>query len=321
MRSVIAFLRRSVPRGRHLWPLALCALALFATPAAADVPVVLVSIKPIHSLVAAVMEGVGTPDLIVDGNVSPHDYRLKPTDADRIGKARLVFWVGPMLEAFLKGPLVDRAPRAEVVTLAESPGIRLLETRQSGGWSAGPDAQGMLPTGFATDGHLWLDPLNARRIVAAAATHLAAADSEHAPRYTRNAAELYKRLDALDAALRPKMAALAGKPFVVYHDGYQYFERRYGLLAVGAVAVAAAGDPTPRRLDDVRQRIRVSGARCVFGEPQASATLLKSVAEPSKARTATLDPEGLSLEPGPELYFTLITGLSETLARCLQARG
>ena len=319
MRPVIFLLNR-LRRLHRAVLVAAGAVLLIAAPVRADVPAVVVSIKPIHSLVAAVMAGVGTPDLIVDGKVSLHEYRLKPTDTDRINKARLVFWVGPMLETFLKPPLVDATPPAEVVQLSEAPGIRLLETRQSGGWGAGPDARGMLPTGFATDGHLWLDPLNAQRIVASAATHLAAADPEHASRYTRNAAELYRRLDALDAALRPKLAALASRPFLVYHDAYQYFERRYGLTAVGAITADPAEPPTAARLDRIRLRIRTSGVRCVFGEPQTPADVLKSVVAGSKARTGTLDPEGLSLEPGPDLYFTLITDLGDGLVKCLSVR-
>ncbi len=320
MKPAIVFLRWANPRRWRARVLGLGAVLILAAPAAAEVPSVVVSIKPLHSLVAAVMEGVGTPDLIVGGNVSLYDYSLKPEDSDRIAKARLIFWVGPMLETFLEKPLVERTPSAEVVRLADAPGVRLLNARRGGGWGSDADEQDMSPTGLATDGHFWLDPLNARRVVAAAATHLAAADPENAARYTRNAAELYRRLDALDAGLRPKVAPLAGKPFVVYRDSYQYFERRYGLQAVGAI-LAGPGKPlSPARLQEVRQRIRVYNARCVFGEPQTPAALLKSVVTGSAARTGILDPEGLVLEPGPDLYFTLITTMADAMGKCLIGR-
>lgn len=320
MKPVIVFLRRGALRRWHALALGFCAALAMAAPAGAEVPVVVVSIKPIHSLVAAIMAGLGTPELIVDGNVSLHDYSLKPEDTERIAKARIVFWVGPMLETFLKQPLVDATPQAEVVRLTDAPGIRLLQTRQGGSWGADADDQDWSGVRVGADGHVWLDPLNARRIVAAATTAIAGADPEHGPRYTRNAVDLYHRLDALDAKLRPELAPLAGKPFVVYHDAYQYFERRYDLKAVGAI-IAGPGQPmSPRRLQEVRQRIRVSNVRCVFGEPQTPAGLMKSVTQGTTVRTGTLDPEGIALEPGPDLYFALITGMADALGKCLLVR-
>ena len=68
-------------------------------------PQVVASIKPVHSLVAAVMEGVGTPDLIVGGAASPHAYALKPSQAKSLEEADLIFWIGPELESFLEKPI------------------------------------------------------------------------------------------------------------------------------------------------------------------------------------------------------------------------
>lgn len=73
-----------------------------AASGATAAPDVVVSVKPIHSLVAAIMRGVGEPQLIVDGAASPHTYNLRPSNARKLEKADVVFWVGPGLEAFLK---------------------------------------------------------------------------------------------------------------------------------------------------------------------------------------------------------------------------
>lgn len=320
MKPVIVILRRHLRQGWHALVLGACAILVMATSAAAEVPAVVVSIKPIHSLVAAVMAGVGVPTLIVDGNVSLHDYSLRPEDAERIAAARLVFWVGPMLETFLQKPLVDGTPRAEVIRLADAPGVELLQTRQGGGWGADAADQDWSAARPGADGHIWLDPVNARRIVAAVMAALSGADPEHAPRYTRNAVDLYHRLDGLDAAFRPKMAPLVGKPFVVFHDAYQYFERRYTLKAVGAIIAGPGQSLSPRRLQEVRHRIRVSEVRCVFGEPQVPAALMKSITAETTVRTGTLDPEGIAIEAGPDLYFTLLTGMVDELGKCLLKR-
>src|SRR5690554_6934761 len=93
---------------------------------------VVASFKPIHSLVAGVMAGLGEPDLLVTGAASPHDYTMRPSDAAALQKARLVFWTGPGLEAFLVRPLETLAGDATVVELSQAEGIRLLPFRAGG---------------------------------------------------------------------------------------------------------------------------------------------------------------------------------------------
>ena len=99
--------------------------------AKADVNVV-ASIKPVHSLVAAVMEGVGTPELIVDGAGSPHTYALKPSQAQNLQNADVVFWIGHELEAFLEKPLEAIATKAKSVELIDAHDLVKLEFREGG---------------------------------------------------------------------------------------------------------------------------------------------------------------------------------------------
>lgn len=102
--------------------MASAALAAVASGATAA-PDVVVSIKPVHSLVAAIMKGVGEPQLIVDGAASPHTYNLRPSNARKLEKADVVFWVGPGLEAFLQKPLEALASKATVVELEDAKGL------------------------------------------------------------------------------------------------------------------------------------------------------------------------------------------------------
>lgn len=111
------------------------ALSLSA-PAHAETPDVVVSIKPVHSLVAAVMEGIGSPKLIVDGAASPHSYALRPSQARELQKADVVFWVGHELEAFLEKPLESLGGNARVVELADLPDLTLLPFRSGGAFEA-----------------------------------------------------------------------------------------------------------------------------------------------------------------------------------------
>ena len=293
--------------------------ALVPSPAGARAPDVVVSIKPIHSLVASVMAGVGEPQLIVAGGSSPHVYNLKPSDARKLEKAQLVFWVGPILEGFLEKPLASLADKADIVELDRSPSVALLPARRGGDWEAHEDEDEHTHAASAAeqDGHLWLDPENAKAIVQIAEAKLAALDPANAARYASNAAALAQRLEALDAGLRRRLAPVRGRPFVVFHDAYHYLERRYGLKAIGSITINPEHLPGAQRIQAIHTKVAALGAACVFSEPQFEPRLVETVIEGTQARTGALDPEGASLHAGPELYFTLMDGLADGLATCL----
>jgi zinc transport system substrate-binding protein len=105
----------------------------------------------------------------------------------------------------------------------------------------------------------------------------------------------------------------------VFHDAYQYFERHYGLLAIGSVTVSPERGPGARRLSEIRNKIRSLGARCVFAEPQFPPALAATVAEGTGAKQGTLDPLGASIPPGKDAYFTLMENLAAALRDCLAA--
>ncbi len=298
---------------------ALAAALLLAPPAAAAAPRVVASIKPIHALVAAVMAGVGEPELIVAGGTSPHLYSLRPADAARLAAADLVFWVGPVFEGFLVKPLAALATKAEVVELDRAPGMRLLPARAGGAWEA--DENGHHASALEQDGHLWLDPGNAEAVVRLAAERLAAHDPANAERYRLNAAAALQRIEALDARLSQRLAAVRAVPFVVFHDAYQYLERRYRLAAIGSITVSPEQRPGARRLLAIRAKIKALDARCVFSEPQFEPRLVQTMTAGTSARSGMLDPEGAALAPGPELYDRLMTGLADALVQCLAPPG
>lgn len=332
---------------------AACAAVLAAClPAMADGPRVVASIAPVHSLAAAVMEGVGEPRLLVRPGASPHATALKPSDAAALQAAQVVFWVGPGLEAFLAGPLETLAPTARRVELAAAPGLVLLPVREGGDFeahvhgaddhdagdahdeadhgeahhdeAAPPDAaHGEGSHGHdAMDMHVWLDPRNARAMAAAIAIALAGADPAHAEAYRANAAALDARLAALDERLAAALAPVKAKPFVTFHDAYQYFDRRYGLAAVGAITVDPTRAPGADRIRALKARMMRLGAVCVFAEPQFEPKLVETLVEGTPIRTGVLDPDAAAGHaPGPGLYASLMEDLAASLVGCLSGAG
>jgi len=298
------------------------AAALLPAPSVAASSRIVVTIKPVHALVLEVMHGVGEPALLVRGRSSPHSYALTPTDVIALDHASVFFRMSPALEPFTR-KLVGALPKeVEVVSLMDVPGLRLLAPRRgpifdrSGGDLSAADLGG---EGRGIDAHAWLDPGNARAMVAEIASVLSRHDPAHAAIFRSNAAALAERLDALAAELDRELKPVADRPYIVFHDAMQYFERRFQLNAVGAISLSPEIPPGAKRLMVVRQKIKAVGALCVFAEPQFSAGLVNAAVEGTGARLATLDPEASLLSPGPDLYFDLLRNLAADLTRCLAA--
>lgn len=292
--------------------LLLSALLLCPWPAA-GAPTVLVTIKPIHSLVAAVMEGAGTPQLLIGGANSEHSYALKPSDAAKLARAQVVFWVGPELETFLSGPLRNLAPHARVVALGHVAGMHLLAARPGGLWHGPPQRA----NGGDINPHVWLDPANAIAMVRAITVTLAGADPAEAARYRANETKLIATLTALDGRIAARLSPLRHRPYLVFHDAYPYFEAHYGLKAIGAVAVEPDRPVSPRRVATLRAAIEDGRALCIFREPQFPPALVRTLAEGTHVRIGVLDPLGADLPAGPRLYPMLLQRLADGLAACL----
>jgi zinc transport system substrate-binding protein len=324
--------------------------ALFASGNAARAAevVVVASIKPIQSLVAGVMEGVGAPVLLVKGTGSEHSYSLRPSEARALQDADVVFWVGETMETFLVKPLRALSGDATVIALWEAPGLTLLPTREGGMWEEHDHGNGQADADVdhgegghvearedeaqhadadheaaeehadrETDMHVWLDPDNAKALVTAIATALSGADPENASTYQANAARMHQQLDELDRALADRLRAVADRPYVVFHDAYQYFEHRYGVKAVGAITINPTLRPSAQRLGEIQDRLRRLDAACVFAEPQFEPALVDTVIEGTSANKGVLDPLGAALEAGPNQYFQLMNGLADSLVECL----
>lgn len=317
---------------------------------------VVASIKPIDSLVAGVMAGVDEPFLLVKGGASPHTYSLKPSDAKALGEASVVFWVGESLEHFLTDRIGTLADHAKIVELMDADDMKILSFREGGTWEPDDDGDHddhgqdnhaahddhdhdhgdhahdehgeashdeHADAGHdhhhhgGSDPHIWLDPENAEVMVGEIVDTLSEVDADHAATYKANGEALIARLEALDIELRDMLEPVADKPFIVFHDGYQYFDAHYGLNGVGSVTVSPEVQPGAARIAEIRDKITELGAVCVFSEPQFEPRLVATVTEGSDARTGVLDPLGANLADGPDLYFEMMRANAKALVNCL----
>lgn len=301
------------------------------TAQASQVPQVVVSIKPIHSLVMSVMEGIAVPYLLLSGGESPHTYSLRPSQVRQLHQANLLIWIGPNIETFLGKTVATLSNQTQQLRLFEVPGLTLLKIRQGGTWEAthshgkeeaAPAHEPAVNSekfkqAYQWDQHLWLDPHNAKVMVSAIAQALSQVDPDRASYYNHNANLLIQRLDELDQSLQKELSASQNLPFLVFHDAYHYFENRYHLKAVGSITLSPEILPSAKRLQALRTRINQLQVRCVFSEPQFESALVKTLIEGTSVRPGTLDPLGANLAAGKEAYFELLHQLAQSLNECL----
>ncbi|WP_281992297.1 zinc ABC transporter substrate-binding protein [Sulfitobacter geojensis] len=372
------------------------ALLFLPAMARAEVPVVAVDIAPVHSLVARVMQGVGTPDLVIPPGASPHGYAMRPSEARSLSKADLVVWVGAGLTPWLAEPLDALAPNARKLALMEAEGVSLLAFREGVGFEGGHDhdhaahddeahgddahdghdhaAEGHEEHAHKDDGHeghahddghedhddhkdhaghdghedhaeheghedhdghdnheghahggsadardphIWLDPENAAASLSAIAQALAALDPENAAIYRENAKDGRAEMEILSKQIAQRLQGAKGRSFIVFHDAFHYFEARFDVEAIAAVSAGDAATPGPARVSTLRTKIESAAPVCAFAEPQMNTSLLQTVLEGQSTKLATLDPLGVSLPLGPDLYPDLMLVLGGAIADCL----
>lgn len=294
--------------------LATFALSADAAPDDTAGPEILVSIKPVYSIVADVMLGSGRQvNVLLRGAASPHTYVLEPSDVAEIANADVIFWVGPAMEKFLVAPLASLNPKMRSVALTDADGIRLLPVRTGGLWQTDvePDGSG------GTDGHIWLDPDNAVAIARTAARVLGEVDPKYARLYAGNAESFAARMMLFDARLGEQLEPVRGRPYIVFHDGYHYFEAHYGLTPVGAVSVASERPLDTRRIEEIRALIKTTGATCILSTREHSPSLISALTDGTQVRTAAIEALGANIPSGTTLYQTLLARMATTLVSCL----
>jgi zinc transport system substrate-binding protein len=296
-------------------------LALFSLSGWAAAPKVVVTIKPIHSLVAGVMAGVGKPELLLKGAQSPHTFTLRPSDVRKLGNADLIVWVGKDFEIFLTHSLESLSSRTRVLQLQGSAAIAQLPIRQGGVWEdrhEHTETEHAEPSEQPIDPHIWLSPQNARVIVTLVKQALIEIDPDHEERYQANAREIKSRLNDLDQKLLARLTPVQWVPFIVFHDAYQYFERHYHLNAIGSITLSPDRKPGARRIHEIHAKLEKLEARCIFSEPQFEPKLLKSIVAGTQVRTGVLDPIGADIPAGVDAYFILMRRLTDSLVTCLE---
>ena len=310
--------------------LSILSILTFFTPANAELKVV-TSIKPIHSLASYLMDGIGKPELIVDGYASPHGFSMKPSHAKMLQNADLIFWVGEDLENFLEKPLKSIAKKAEKIELIEIKGLNVLKFRERNIFDEHDhdhddhgkkeehddhndhdEHEGHAHGEF--DPHIWLDTMNAKAMLNEMAEHLIENDPKNEAKYKSNLDKALKDIDKLTIEVMTELNNSVSS--IVFHDAYQYFEKRFNVNVLGAFTVNTDVMPGAEQLAEIREIIEHDKVACVFSEPQFNPDIINAVAKDMKIKTGVLDPLGATLDSGKDLYFKLIRNMSDSFKGC-----
>ena len=164
------------------------------------------------------------------------------------------------------------------------------------------------------DPHIWLDPINAKVILKEMTEHLIENDSKNASTYKNNLDKALKDIDKLTMNVMTELNQSVSS--IVFHDAYQYFEKRFNVNILGAFTVNTDVMPGAEQLAEIREIIEHDKVSCVFSEPQFNPDIIKAVAKDTNIKTGVIDPLGATLNPGKTLYFDLISNMSKSFKGC-----
>ena len=318
---------------------------------------VVTTIQPINSLVSAVIGNTGKTISLIPAEISPHEYKLKPSDTKKLQNANIIFFVSDHLESSVTKVFENLPKNIKIINLMEDAGIKHLAIRDNEAWERHDhhhghgdhddhdkhakkhddhdhDKHGKKHDDHdhdkhakkhddhddhqsKDDVHIWLSPDNAIKIVKKVNEELSLLFPDNASQYKENSNNIINKISDLKSELTKDLAPIKDKPYVVFHDAYQYFEKAFGLNAVGSVALEGDIASSPKQISFIKDKIKKLNASCVFQEPQFDSKLVKIVVEGTNAQIGTLDPLGVNISGKENFYIQLLKNMAKSLKECL----
>ncbi|MDB9998390.1 zinc ABC transporter substrate-binding protein [Alphaproteobacteria bacterium] len=353
---------------------------------------VITTIQPINALVNAVIGNTGGSTSLIPSDVSPHEFKLKPSDVKNLQDGNIIFYISNHLESSITKVFKNLPKNIKIINLMEETGINHLTIRDNEAWErhdhhddhdkhakkdddhddhdkhakkdddhddhdkhakkdddhddhdkhakkdddhddhdkhAKKDDDHDDHDKHAKkdddhddhekedDVHIWLDPDNGIKIVQKVNKELSLLFPENSQIYNKNATNIINKITELKSELKEELISIKDKPFIVFHDAYQYFEKVFGLNAVGSIALEDDVASSPKQISFIRNKIIKSNVSCVFQEPQFDSKLVKTVVEGTDAKVGILDPLGVDISNNKDFYLQLLRNMSKSLKKCL----
>ncbi len=269
---------------------------------------IVVTIKPLFSLVQSVVGESENVTLLIDNNISEHNFQPKPSHVKILNEADIIFFIDKTLETSVYKILENLPTHIKKAQVSQIKGLKKLPIRNV----ANSDSRNQ------DDMHIWLDVENAKKITQYIADELSAIYPQNKAIYRKNAKKTIEKLDLLHKNLQKMTKSLQNKPFITFHDSYQYFEQNYNLSAITSIRIEASESPSALRIREIRQKILEKKVVCVFYEPQFSDKIVKVITQNLDVKIGVLDPIGAALQNDENLYFNMMNNLADNFAKCLR---
>ena len=276
---------------------------------------IVTTIKPIHSILLNIVDS--DVDLLLDRNASPHDFKLKPSDMKKVNNADIFIYIDESIETFIERPLATLGEDVKKIKILGNAGLKLLPIREGGVWEEEDHGDGHHHDHGDYDGHIWLSNKNVIKLTKFFVKELSKINPDKKNIYKANAKVFIKKLKENGKKIKNQLSSISDKPYIVFHDAYQYFESENSLNSVGSISLNPEISPTPKRIKEIKTKIEKDNVVCLFREPQFPSRIVQTVISETNAKEGELDPLGYDLTPGKNLYFELIDNLSTGLKNCL----
>ena len=277
---------------------------------AQSTPSIVVSIKPIHSIVTKIMDGVTKPELLLDSNSSAHTFHLKPSQIKMISNADLVIVISENFELGLRKALKNINEDSNL-KISELDQLIIHNSRGEAIYNKNEDSSKF-------DFHLWLDVNNMQLIATYISNIIIELDPKNEHIYSENLKELNLELDELKEQIKQQLAPFSSTPFAIYSDTLQYFEKSLELKRPVIITPFHGAGLSIKRTIDAKRKIKDLNISCLIYDTEVKAKQLRVLSEGLNLKSFKIDILGNEFTPGPDQYFNLMKKTSSQLSLCLK---
>jgi len=294
--------------------LGLTFLLSFNNVGAQSTPNVVVSIKPIHSIVSALMEGVSRPQLLLESSDSAHTFHLKPSQLNLLSNADLVITIGDGFETGLKKTLGNIKDGSHLI-VSEIDGLHLYHFRNTDTNEMNKDEK---DEHTDHDLHLWLDIVNIQKTAQYIKEQLIKIDPNNSNTYEDNLIKIHSRLNKLKLELQQQLATFISERYAIYSDTLQYFEKSFHFQKPVIITPYHGARLSIHRTLEARNKMKDLKIKCLLYGPENTSKKMNVLSEGLPIKALRIDVLGAKLNAGSDQYFNLMKGLSSQLVECLE---
>jgi len=275
---------------------------------------VVVTIKPLYSLVAQLSDGIKQPELLIKQMPSAHHYTMRPSQHRLLANASMIIWIGPQMESYLNK--VIQQQDAIIVSSMQADGLKLLNRRKKhDSQTAANNAAHQHPESGQLDPHIWLSSHNAIAISKHIAQQLIINDPKNTVRYKKNLQRLTDKITLLATKIKADLKTNQ-QPFITYHDAFQYFEDENKLHYIDSINFSEETGTSLKQLRRIRNSIEKNDVQCLLYQPPEP-DIIKTLIANTTIKAVALDPLGQRVDNDKDAWFEIMRKIATNFKHCL----